>query len=264
MSLSQSLKRVVPLDWKIAFHKHKSKPRYLAVRAGNRLSGRLPLPPARLIYLVAGSESPEWFLDNGRIASEAIREILASHNLKIEQFSKVLDFGCGVGRIMRHWSSTHGPAWHGTDYNPELIDWCRQHLKFSQFNVNTLSGSLPYESSTFDFIYSYSVFTHLREELQFFWIGELSRILKPGGYVYFTTHGDNFLKALTAEERERYQRGELVVRQDQDSGSNACAAFHPPDYVRQKLAAGFSVLDFIPGSGTGFSPHDIHVLRKQE
>jgi 2-polyprenyl-3-methyl-5-hydroxy-6-metoxy-1,4-benzoquinol methylase len=262
MSLFQSLKRAVPLEWKVAFHKHKSKPWYLTVRVGNRLSGRLPIPPTKLIYLVTGSESPEWFLHSGHTASDAIREVLARQNLKIDQFSAILDFGCGVGRIMRHWSSTHGPIWHGTDYNPQLVDWCRKHLTFSQFNVNTLSGNLPYQDSTFDFIYAYSVFTHLSEELQFFWFGELSRILKPGGYIYFTTHGNNHLTAMTAEERERYERGELVVREQQESGSNFCAAFHPSNYVHQKLAAGFTVLDFILGNDEGLSLHDIYVVRK--
>lgn len=261
MSLYQTLKRAVPLEWKIAFHKNKTLPRHVALRVSNRLSGQPPLPPTNLIFLVTGNESPEWFLNSGRSASDAIRQTLAKQDLKIDQFSSVLDFGCGVGRIMRHWSSIEGPAWHGTDYNPQLIEWCKQHLKFSQFNVNTLDGKLPYDDATFEFIYAYSVFTHLNEELQFFWINELSRILKPGGYIYFTTHGHYYLKGLTPEERAQFDRGEPVVRKQQDSGSNFCAVFHPPAYVHETVAAGFEVVDFIPG-GDGQLPHDVHLIKK--
>ena len=264
MSLYQTLKRAVPLEWKLALHKNKTLPRRVALRVSNRLSGHPPLPPGNLIFLVTGSESPEWFLNSGRSASEAIREILAKHDLKIEQFTSVLDFGCGVGRIMRHWSSTRGPEWYGTDYNPQLVEWCREHLKFSQFNVNTLSGKLPYAGESFDFIYAYSVFTHLKEELQFFWINELSRVLKPGGYIYFTTHGEYYLANLTPAERALYDRGQPVVREQQESGSNFCATFHPPRYVHETLAQNFTVIDFIPGSDHGWSAQDIHLVKKPD
>lgn len=262
MGLLQTAKRAVPLEWKLALHKRKTLPRYLAVRLTNRLKGQPPLPPPELIYLVAGSESPEWFLDSGRTASQGIREMLEKQNLKIENFSSVLDFGCGVGRIMRHWSSTRGPSWHGTDYNPKLIDWCRDHLKFAEFKVNTLSGKLPYEDASFQFIYAYSVFTHLSEELQFFWINELTRVLKPGGYIYFTTHGNYYLKELTPSELELFQKGQPVFREVQQSGSNYCAVFHPSQYVHGTVAKNFTVLDFIPGSPQGKSPHDTHLIRK--
>ena len=262
MTLYQTLKRAVPLEWKLAFHRRKTLPHYMAIRVTNRLKGQPPLPPPNLIFLVTGDESPIWFLNSGRNHSRAIREILAKHNLKIEQFTSVLDFGCGVGRIMRHWSSTRGPAWHGTDYNPQLVEWCREHLKFSQFNVNTLSGKLPYADESFDFIYAYSVFTHLKEELQFFWINELSRVLKPGGYIYFTTHGEFYLESLTGAEREAFQKGQLVVREQQESGSNFCATFHPPKYVHDTLAKNFTVIDFVPGSEHGWSAQDIHLVKK--
>ena len=262
MSLYQTMKRAVPLEWKVAFHKRKNLPQHLALRVSTRLSGQPPLPPGNLIFFVTGNENPQWFLNSGRSASQAIREILAKHDLKIEQFSSVLDFGCGVGRIMRHWTTTRGPSWHGTDYNPQLIEWCRENLKFAQFNVNTLSGKLPYEDHSFEFIYAYSVFTHLNETLQFFWINELSRVLKPGGYIYFTTHGNYYLKGLTPEEREQFQRGQPVVREQQESGSNYCAVFHPPDYVHETIAKDFVVIDHIPGSDQGRSAHDIHLIKK--
>ena len=263
MGLYESAKRLVPLSLKENFHKHKSVPKDMAARVTNRLSGRPAVPPSKLIYLVAGHCSASAFLAGGLSASEAIRAALARNGLRMEQFHNVLDFGCGVGRIIRHWNGSHRPVLHGTDYNPDLVEWCRENLKAFEFRVNTLAGELPYESETFDFIYSFSVFTHLREPLQFHWIDELSRVLKPGGYIYLTTHGEHYVSALNASEQEQFRNGELVVREEEQSGSNRCAVFHPPSYVRDTLArGGLAVADFIACGAHGDSMHDVHLLQK--
>ena len=262
MGLYQTLKRAVPLEWKVGFHEYKVLPKYYAARVKNRLEGEPAIPPADLIYLVSGHRNPQRFLQTGRSINEAIRRLLQKHDLKIERFGTILDFGCGVGRIMRHWRSIKGPEWHGTDYNPALVDWCKDHLKFSEFRVNTLSGELPYAANTFDFIYAFSVFTHLSEPLQFFWMNELSRVLKPGGYIWFTTHGEYYFPSMEPEEKQQFANGELVVREQQQAGSNFCAVFHPTRYVHEKLARNFTVVDFIPGGEQGDSLQDIHLVRK--
>jgi ubiquinone/menaquinone biosynthesis C-methylase UbiE len=182
--------------------------------------------------------------------------------LQIEQFHSVLDFGCGVGRVMRNWHKTPGPNWHGTDYNPELINWCRNNLKFAEFRINELGGQLPYEAESFDFIYVFSVFTHLNEPLQFFWINELSRVLKPGGYLYFTTHGEYYLSELNEREREQFASGKLVIREEDRSGENICAVFHPVSYVKGTLAQDLVVVDSVPGGKQSDSLHDVHLVRK--
>lgn len=264
MGVYESAKRLVPLPLKESFHKHKSVPKDVAARVTNRLSGRPAVPPSKWIYLVAGHRSASAFLAGGLSASEAIRAVLARNGLRMEQFESVLDFGCGVGRIIRHWNGRQRPVLHGTDYNSDLIDWCRKNLRSFEFRVNTLSGALPYDSETFDFIYSFSVFTHLREPLQFHWIDELSRVLKPGGYVYLTTHGEHYLSALNESEQAQFQKGELVVREEEESGSNRCAVFHPPLYVRDTLTRGGLVLaDFVECGAHGDSMHDVHLLQKR-
>ena len=262
MGLYETLKRAVPLEWKVGFHQHKHFPKHLATRVKNRLDAQLPIPPAKLIYLVSGHRDLATFLRSGRATNEAIRRLLNKHGLKIEQFDSVLDFGCGVGRVMRHWQKTQGPTWHGTDYNPDLVNWCKHNLKFAEFRVNQLSGQLPYEAESFDFIYVFSVFTHLNEPLQFFWINELSRVLRPGGYLYFTTHGEHYRPDLTPEEHDQFVSGKLVVREEQRSGENLCAVFHPVSYLHEKLLQDLIVVDFVPGGKQSDSLHDVHLVRK--
>jgi SAM-dependent methyltransferase len=262
MGLYETLKRAVPLEWKVGFHERNHLPKHLATRVKNRLDSKLPIPPGHLIYLVAGHRDPAQFLKSGRGTSDAIRQLLNKHGLRIEQFDSVLDFGCGVGRVMRNWNETQGPNWHGTDYNPDLVNWCKNNLTFAEFKVNALSGELPYDAESFDFIYAFSVFTHLSEPLQFFWINELSRVLKPGGYLYFTTHGEYYLSSLTAEEREKFLCGKLVIREENRSGENICAVFHPARYVKETLAQNLILVDSVPGGDQSDSLHDVHLVRK--
>ncbi len=50
---------------------------------------------------------------------------------------------------------------------PLSSTWCKSNLRFAEFRVNTLAGELPYKAETFDFIYAFSVFTHLSEPFSF-------------------------------------------------------------------------------------------------
>jgi Methyltransferase domain. len=89
---------------------------------------------------------------------------------------------------------------YGTDYNRKLIDWCRQCLPFAEFETNELSPPLAYRDAQFDFIYAFSVFTHLTESLQQGWLAELSRVLKPGGHLFLTTQGAAFAQEYASSD----------------------------------------------------------------
>lgn len=235
--------------------------RGLPLRASYRRSGH-PIPPGRLIHLVAGTEDITWFLDSGAAAARSLSDILGRHGRPIESFRSILDFGCGVGRVLRHWSTLRGPVLHGTDYNPDLVAWCRANLAFARFEVNGLDRRLTADDAAFDLIYALSVFTHLSEPLQRFWIDELARVLRPGGYLLITAHGAHYLEQLSAPEREQFRAGRLVVRSTRREGSNDCAAFHPEGYVRTTLARTLDVVDFIPEGAVGNPRQDVYLLRK--
>ena len=233
------------------------------IRVTNYLNGGLPIPPGKLIYLVLGSEDVSWFLSSGKLGVESMQDILNKNGLLLDEFEAILDFGCGAGRVMRHLHNINGPALFGTDYNPELIAWCHKNLKFADFQTNPLVGSLEYKDECFDFIYALSVFTHLSEPQQDFWIKELCRVLKPGGYLFITVHGREFyLPQILTEDRERFLQGELVVYGGDEEGSNICTAFHPEEYVRQKMAKGLIVVDFVPEGAAGNPRQDVYLFQK--
>ena len=220
-----------------------------------------PLPSPRMVYLVTGQYRLEFFYQNGVLAAECIKRTLEKNGLHMDAFNRVLDFGCGCGRVIRHWSPVKGPKLFGTDYNPYPIGWCQKAFPFAKFSVNYMQTPLDYKDGQFDFIYAISVFTHLPVTSQQFWINELLRVLKSGGYLYLTTMGESYLLRLTLKEQELFKAGHTVVIMDSFNGSNVCGAFHPEAYVRQVLASGFHVVDFIP-NGAKDANQDAFLLQK--
>ena len=175
----------------------------------------------------------------------------------------LLDFGCGCGRVLRHWAGLEGPAIHGSDYNERLVGWCAANLPFVTASVNELAPPLRYEDGQFDLVYAISVFTHLPHDLERAWIDELSRITAPGGLLLLTTHGDSYADRLDADERATYDSGEPVVRWPGVAGSNLCTTFHPESYIRTRLAPGLELLEHTPDGGTlGSREQDLVVFRK--
>ncbi len=235
--------------------------RGLPLRKAEIQQGR-PIPPGRLIYLVANTEDVSWYLETGALAARSIREILSKNGLAIEGFARILDFGCGVARVIRQWQDLRGPQLFGTDYNPRLIDWCQANLTYANFNTNSLDQPLDKADGSFDFIYCLSVFTHLSEPLQQFWMDELFRVLSPGGYLLITTHGDHYLPMLTIEEQKNYREGHAVVQKTNREGSNDCAAFHPVSFVKESLAKKYEVIDFLPEGALGNPSQDLYLLRR--
>lgn len=225
--------------------------------------GAHPLPPPDLIHAVAGTDDPAWFLESGQRAADAIRASVARHGRRIESMRAILDFGCGSGRVLRHWAPVGGPEIHGSDYNPTLVEWCERNLGFARYQVNTLTPLLGYDDETFDLVYALSVFTHLPEPDQLLWMDELHRVLRPGGLLLLTTHGGFYRPNLLPADLHRFAAGELVVYGDAQPGTNVCATFHPEAYVRRVLARRFHVLEFVPEGALGNPRQDLTLLEKR-
>ena len=222
----------------------------------------LKLPPDYLIYesfqlnyekyYVGGRTTAEWILDN------------LNNHVRLEQ-KKVLDWGCGPARVVRHMPQL-SPAndFFGTDYNARSISWCKKNIEDVSFNHNGLDPSLPYEDGFFDAIYGISIFTHLSEEMHYKWIEELRRILAIDGVILLTTQGDNFRGKLSAAELKSYDEGQLILRGKVKEGHRVYSAFHPDAFLK-KLFAGFDVLDkqVTDKESLSYTPQDTWILRKR-
>jgi SAM-dependent methyltransferase len=235
-------------------------------RRGHRVESPdgFPIPGPKLIVLVTGSADTTWYTEGGRLGIESICGILREAGVSPGDFRSILDFGCGCGRVIRRWRAITPAVLYGTDYNPQLVDWCRHNLPFAKFQSNTLEPQLNYADQQFEFAYALSVFTHMPENLQKPWISELQRVLRPGGYLLITTQGDEFLPKLDEAERNLYRSGHMVTRYQQAAGTNLCSIYHPESYVREQLAQDFTLVLSQPQGALGNGKQDMYLLCKPQ
>jgi SAM-dependent methyltransferase len=103
---------------------------------------------------------------------------------------RILDFGCGVGRLMKPLAEA-GFRVDGVDISERMLSFAREEpaLKRSEFflsNGNDCGGA---PAGLYDFVYSYLCFQHIcsrtvRNEL----LDAMKRALRPGGVVLIQMH----------------------------------------------------------------------------
>ncbi len=223
----------------------------------------LPLPSPEMRHWVAGTDDLDWFLEGGQLGEKTISNLLQSQGLSTADFEDVLDFGCGCGRVIRFLNPYIATRLHGSDINAEAIQWCDQNLEFAEFATNHLAPPLRYRDDAFDLVYAFSVFTHLSARMQTAWMNEMRRVIKPGGYLLVSLHGEFHIRELSKAQQAAFHRGELVISGDEYEGHNICAAFHPEPYVREVFSQGFDVVEAVPQGALGNPRQDAYLLKKQ-
>lgn len=109
--------------------------------------------------------------------------------------SHILDFGCGWGRFIRFFLKDVVPEnIYGIDVDPEMVDICRQTVRYGNYSTVKPQPPAGFADNTFDVIYAYSVFSHLSEAVHIQWVEEFSKILKPGGVLIATTQSRSFIE----------------------------------------------------------------------
>lgn len=219
------------------------------------------LPPDYLIYESFQLDYKKYYDDSFETAKWLANHFSSYINLKN---AKILDWGCGPGRIIRHLPKIIKSAdFYGTDYNNRSIKWCSENLPNISFNHNSLKADLPYENGSFDVIYGISIFTHLSEQMHYNWYKELYRILRPGGILFITTQGDNFKRKLNQEEKNKFDEGALVVRGNVREGHRVYSSFQPVNFMK-KLFFNVKILKHIETDAgkNRVIPQDIWIVKK--
>lgn len=154
------------------------------------MSDSLPLPPPELIARVTGSADPEQFLDSGRASVHDIRTSLRVLDVELDDAARLLDFGCGCGRVLRHLQDLAASVeLHGVDTDRDAIAWADAHLPFASFHVVHTHPPTAFPDEHFDLVINHSVLSHLPEDHQDEWLAELARVTRRGGHVQLTVHG---------------------------------------------------------------------------
>jgi len=77
--------------------------------------------------------------------------------IALTEYKKVLDFGCGCGRLARMFKNWPHEL-YGCDIDTRHVDWINENLKFMEATYSFVRPPLPYPESSFDAIISVSVF----------------------------------------------------------------------------------------------------------
>jgi SAM-dependent methyltransferase len=220
-----------------------------------------PLPPLELANRVGALAEGDMSLYE-EIGRRTREEILA---LLPEGWSfegkRVLDFGCGAGRALRHFLGEAEVAeLHGCEIDAPSVAWLEANLS-PPLHVfrNEESPPLPLDGGSFDLIWAISVFTHLTDHWAG-WLLELHRLLRDEGLLIATILGpglaDDWHPAVP------YPRGDASVKPADRIGMNVLhfdrgwdlggpAVFHSEWWIREHWGRAFEIVSlreegFIP------------------
>lgn len=158
---------------------------------------------------------------------------------------RVLDFGCGHGRTLKHFlaEAERAEIW-GVDIHPPAIAELRQtlcpplHVAESPY-LPTLPG---FADGSFDLIWAISVFTHLTDN-SLPWLLELHRLLKPDGLLIATYMGRFTSEFLAREEWDEDRVGMNVLRHNHPARDGAPLVLISDWWMREHWGRGFEVLE---------------------
>jgi SAM-dependent methyltransferase len=105
----------------------------------------------------------------------------------IEGGRRVLDVACGTG-VVAVTAARAGATVTGLDLTPELLALARQNARIAGVEIDFHEGdveALPFDSSSFDVVVSQ--FGHMFAPRPEVAIGEMLRVLRPGGTIAFST-----------------------------------------------------------------------------
>ncbi|KUL43075.1 methyltransferase type 11 [Streptomyces sp. NRRL F-4489] len=159
----------------------------------------------------------------------------------VPRSARVLDYGCGYGRITAELAGLGYRAVRGVDRSAALIArGRREHPGLALLRWPGLP--LPFADRSFDAALLFAVLTCVPDDAgQEAIVGELARVVRPGGVLYLS---DVPLQD-DACHRERYERfaaryGTYGVFEAEDGG---VFRHHPPERLRGLVAAaGFAVV----------------------
>ncbi|SDW35082.1 class I SAM-dependent methyltransferase [Lysobacter enzymogenes] len=100
---------------------------------------------------------------------------------------RLIDVGCGSGRLAAQLASYLQSGYLGLDVVPELLDYARRVCAREDWTFRLAPGThIGEPDASADFIVFFSVFTHLHHEETYRYLRDAARVLRPGGTLVFS------------------------------------------------------------------------------
>ena len=133
-----------------------------------------------------GKWNREDFFTTGAQEAQRVLDMCRSKGIAVS-YGKLLDFGCGVGRMTRGFAA-HFSSCVGIDVSEKMINLAKQfdtqvsHCEF----IASAGEVLPFADKTFDFVFTVLVLQHLpNKSVILRYIAEFIRVAKENGVVVF-------------------------------------------------------------------------------
>lgn len=153
----------------------------------------------------------------------------------LDSQSRILDYGCGYGRVMNLLYEHGYRNIEGVDFSAQMIQRSRQSFPHLSFQV-LQSPLLSYPDGSFDAVLLFAVLTCIpHDEDQRVLSDELVRVLKPGGILYISDLG------LQSDERNR-DRYDLFLQKYGvygvfETGDGAVCRHHTTEWLRSLVSS---------------------------
>ncbi len=160
---------------------------------------------------------------------------------------RVMDFGCGAGRTLRHFMAEAETAevW-GVDIDAASIELLGQTVS-PPLHVMRSDHMPPLDlaGGSFDLIWSISVFTHLTDN-SLPWLCELHRLLAPQGLLIATYMGRWTSELLAGEPWDEDRVGMNVLRHNHPASDGAPLVMISDWWLHEHWGRAFEVLEIEP------------------
>lgn len=222
----------------------------------------VPIPPLNLMALTVAYADWKAFLKTGEATAKALASHASAAGLPLSGAKRILDFGCGAGRVIRHLPRMTGAELFGVDYNDSLLNWCAANLP-GGYVRNGLTPPLDFADGSFDILYALSVFTHLREATQRDWLKEYARVIRPGGLALLSFHEETQpgFPDTDIARKAISERGYYVLN-DMAEGSNLISTFQTRAHLENLASGVFEIARIVPRSESGVG-QSLAVLRRR-
>lgn len=123
-------------------------------------------------------ETHWWHLARQKIIVDFLR--FNFEKLKIGKDAKLLDVGCGTGKMLSLLKTLVDPV--GVDYSPKAIEYCK--MKGAGTATLANGSTLPFLDGSFDVLSAQEVLEHIKDDGSA--LREWGRVLKPNGVLFLT------------------------------------------------------------------------------